>query len=185
MDGNIIILGAPGSGKGTLGKKLVNKYGYELISTGDILRQEKESNSEIGLKIKNLIGKGNLVPDDLINDIVKKKLKTVKGKFILDGYPRTVEQSIFLDKIAEISLVIYLEVSDETITKRILERGKTSKREDDQSVDIINRRIKQFKNETFPIIDIYENKKMLAYIDGEENIENVFKQAEYILNIWK
>jgi len=182
--GNIVLLGAPGSGKGTLAKQLKDKWSYSLITTGDILRTEKNSDSEIGKQIKNLIGKGNLVPDDLINQIIEKEIPKTKEPFILDGFPRTVPQGEFLDKITDVELVIYLEVSDETIQKRILERGKTSGREDDKSIEIIQRRIKQFKEETFPLIDFYKDKKVLTYVDGEQSISEVFDMVENILRIW-
>jgi adenylate kinase len=182
--GNIVLLGQPGSGKGTLAKQLKDKWGYSLITTGDILRSEKNSDSEIGKQIKNLIGKGNLVPDELVNQIIQKEIPKTKEPFILDGFPRTVPQGEFLDKIADVGLVIYLEVTDETIQERILERGKTSGREDDQSVDIIQRRIKQFKEETFPLIDFYKAKKVLTYVDGEGSISEVFDMVENILRIW-
>lgn len=184
-NGNIILLGAPGSGKGTLGKQLAEKYGYTLISTGDILREEKKSGSEIGKKINDILGKGNLVPDEIVNQIVQNKLKNFEGQFILDGFPRTVPQGEFLDTIADVGLVIYLEVSDNTIRERILERGKTSGREDDQNVDIINRRILQYKLETKPLIDFYGNKKILATIDGEESINEVFHRVENIIKLWR
>jgi adenylate kinase len=184
-NGNIVLLGPPGSGKGTLGKQLVQKYGYTLISTGDILREEKKSGSEIGKKINDILGKGNLVPDEIVNQIVENKLKNFEGQFILDGFPRTVIQGQFLDTIAHIGLVIYLEVSDNTIRERILERGKTSGREDDQSIDIIDRRILQYKTETKPLIDFYGDKKILATIDGEKSIKEVFNRVENILKLWK
>lgn len=183
--GNIVLLSLPGGGKGTLGKKLAEKYGYTLISTGDILREEKKSGSEIGKKINDILGKGNLVPDEIVNEIVKNKLTNFEGQFILDGFPRTVPQGDFLDTIADIGLVIYLEVSDNTIRERILERGKTSGREDDQNVDIINRRILQYKLETKPLIDFYGSKKILATIDGEESINEVFHRVENVIRPWR
>jgi len=182
--GNIIILGAPGSGKGTLGKQLSKEFNFHLISTGDILRSEKKSGSEIGKKINDILGKGNLVPDEIVNDIVKNKIKSI-DRFILDGFPRTVIQGEFLDKISDIELVIYLDVSDDTIKKRILERGKTSGREDDQKIEIIERRIVQYKSETKPLIDFYSNKKILSTVDGEESIDNVFNQVKTILKLWQ
>lgn len=182
--GNIILLGAPGSGKGTLAKQLKDKYGYTLITAGDLLRAEKKSESEIGNKIKHLLGKGNLVPDELINQIIQREISKSQEPFILDGFPRTLAQGKFLDTITDVNLVIYLEVSDNTIRERILERGKTSGREDDQSVYIIERRILQFKEETFPLIDFYKNKKILAYLNGEESIKEVFNQVENVLRIW-
>jgi adenylate kinase len=184
-NGNIILLGAPGSGKGTLGKQLAEKYGYTLISTGDILREEKKSGSEIGKKINDILGKGNLVPDEIVNQIVENKLNKFDGQFILDGFPRTVPQGEFLDTIADVGLVIYLEVSDNTIRERILERGKTSGREDDQNVITINRRILQYNLETKPLIEFYGDKKILATIDGEESINEVFHRVENIIKLWK
>ena len=186
-NGNIVLLGPPGSGKGTLAKQLVQKYGYTLVSTGDILREEKKSGSEIGKEISDILGKGNLVPDEVVNQVIKNKIKDFEpnGRVIFDGFPRTVVQGEFLDTIADIGLVIYLEVSDDTIRERILERGKTSGREDDQSIDIIDRRILQFKTETKPLIDFYVDKKILATIDGEESIKEVFNRVENILKLWK
>jgi len=183
-NGNIILLGAPGSGKGTLGKQLAEKYGYTLISTGDILREEKKSGSDIGKKINDILGKGNLVPDEIVNQIVENKLKNFEGQFILDGFPRTVPQAQFLDTISDIGLVIFLDVSDNTIRERILERGKTSGREDDQNVDIINRRIIQYKTETQPLVEFYKFKKILSQIDGENSIQEVFNLVQNIIKLW-
>ena len=186
-NGNIVLLSAPGGGKGTLSKQLLQKYGYTLITTGDILREEKRSGSEIGKKINDILGKGNLVPDGIVNQIIKNKLENYlpNSRIIFDGFPRTVVQGEFLDTIAHIGLVVYLEVSDNTIRERILERGKTSGREDDQSIDIINRRILQYKTETKPLIDFYGSKKILATIDGEESINEVFNRVENIIKLWK
>lgn len=170
MNGNIIILGSPGSGKGTLAKLLKDKYNYINITTGDILRKQTG-------EIKELIDKGNLVPDNIMNQIVKEEINN-KSKFILDGFPRTVKQGEFLESITEIDLVIYLEVSEETIKKRILERGKISNRKDDQDLSIINHRIEKFKKETFPLVEFYKKKDLISYINGEETIEQVFKQVE-------
>jgi adenylate kinase len=183
--GNLILISPPGGGKGTLSKQLKDKFGYTLITTGDILRKEKSSDSEIGKEIKGLIGKGNFVPDEMINQIIKEQIPKTKEPFIIDGFPRTIPQGEFLDSIMDVKLVIYLEVSDETIQERILERGKTSGREDDQSPDIIKRRIKQFKEETLPLVNFYKDRKVLAYVDGEESIEGVFGQVENILRIWR
>ena len=116
-----------------------------------------------------------------MNEIVKNKIKTIQEPYLLDGYPRTIFQAEFLEKFAAIGLVIYLEVSDETIINRILERGKTSNRADDQSIEIINKRILHFKEETFPLIDFYKNKGILSIIDGEKEIKEVFETLNFIL----
>ncbi len=182
--GNIILLGAPGSGKGTLSKELTKRYEYVVICTGDILRNEKRSGSDIGNQIKDIIGRGNLVTDELINKIVQKVLYKNNQRFILDGFPRTIPQAKFLDEVDEVDLVIYLDISDETLTNRILERGKTSGREDDQSVDIINKRIKQFKEETLPLVDFYEKKSILVTIDAEQTVDEVFNDINNIIKLW-
>jgi adenylate kinase len=198
-NGNIVLLGPPGSGKGTLGKQLSQKYEYELISTGEILRDEKKSGrnraliknineSEIGKNINDILGKGNLVPDEIVNNIIKNKIgiyKYLDGQFILDGFPRNIKQAEFLDTIGDIGLVIYLEVSDNIIRERILERGKSSGREDDQNIYTINNRILQYNLETKPLIDFYNSKKILATIDGEKSIKEVFNRVENIIKLWK
>ena len=184
-NGNIVLLGPPGSGKGTLAKSLVDKYGYSLISTGDILRDEKKSGSEIGKKINHLIGKGNLVPDELIFEIIENKLKTIDGQVIIDGTPRPLPQGEFIDKVVDVILVLFIDVSDETTKERIKQRGKTSGREDDQSPEIVERRLKQYKDETEPLVDFYKKKGILSYIDGEKSKEEVLKQVENILKLWK
>ena len=184
-NGNIVLLGPPGSGKGTLAKSLVDKYKYSLISTGDILRDEKKSGSEIGQKINNIIGKGNLVPDELIFEIVENKLKSIDGSVIIDGAPRTIPQGEFLDKITDIGLVLFIDVSDETTKERIKQRGKTSGREDDQSSDITEKRLKQYKMETEPLVEFYKKKGVLVTIDGEKSKDEVLKEVENVIKLWK
>jgi len=182
---NIILLGAPGSGKGTIAKQLVANYpNYSLITTGEILREERNSGSKLGNIVKETIGKGFLVSDDVINEIVENKLKNITEPYLLDGYPRTIQQGEFLDKISGNSeyVVIYIEVCDETIIKRILERGKTSMRADDQSLEIIQRRISSFKSETQPLFDFYTNKSMLVSINGENDMDTVFADFKKIVD---
>jgi adenylate kinase len=182
--GNIILLGAPGCGKGTLAKQIVNEFDYITISTGDILRETKNADTELGRLLRETLGKGNLVSDEIVNEIVKAKLETISQPFILDGYPRTIPQAEFLDLLTETKLVVYLSVSDEVIEKRILERGKTSNREDDMSVDIIQKRIVQFKKETEPLIKYYSDKNILAHIHGEMSINEVFENFKQVKQFW-
>lgn len=183
-NGNIILLGAPGCGKGTLAKQIVAEFGYVAISTGDILRETKNADTELGKLLRETLGKGNLVSDEIVNEIVKAKLETIKQPFILDGYPRTIPQAEFLDLLTEIKLVVYLSVSDEVIIKRILERGKTSNREDDMSIQVISKRIEQFKSETEPLKDYYSNKNILAHIHGELSIDEVFGNFKELKQYW-
>jgi adenylate kinase len=183
--GNIVLLGPPGSGKGTLAKSLMDKYNYSLISTGDILREEKKSGSTIGNKIKDILGKGNLVPDELIFEIIEDKLKSIDGPVIIDGTPRTIPQGEFLDKITDVGLVLFIDVSDETTKERIKLRGKTSGREDDQSPEVTEKRLNQYKNETEPLVQFYKKKGVLVTIDGEKSKGDVLKQVESVINLWK
>ena len=119
---NIIIMGGPGSGKGTICKKLVNDFNYKLISAGDLLREEKASDSELGKQIATLIDAGNLVPDNVITDIIYNEFKkpTKLGNFFLiDGYPRSIKQAISLSQMINVQIVLWLEVSEEIIKKRL------------------------------------------------------------------
>lgn len=183
-NGNIILLGAPGSGKGTLAKQIVEKYNWLHISTGDILREEKKSDTELGEFLRTTLGSGNLVPDFIVNKIVETKLEKITQPYILDGFPRTTSQAKFLDAIAEIGLVIFLAVPDDVIIKRILERGKTSNRPDDSSEDIIQNRLRQYYIETMPLVDFYTNQNKLIKINGQQTKENVFQEFEKILETW-
>jgi adenylate kinase len=178
---NIILLSPPGGGKGTLAKQIIQNYNYLHISTGDILREEKNSNTQLGEFLRITLGTGNLVPDEIVNKIVETKLKTVDKPFLLDGYPRTTKQAEFLETITEIGLVIFLNVSDDIIIKRILERGKTSNRPDDLSEDIIQNRLRQYYSETMPLVDFYSNQNKLIVLNGEQSKEDVFKDFETIL----
>src|ERR1700743_1013468 len=109
---NILLLGAPGSGKGTLGEKIV-KLGYNQIVAGDILRNERESDSELGKRIKEIMGKGNLLPDEIINEIIGERLPSINPPYLLDGFPRKVSQAVFFETLSTIDLVIHLTITDE------------------------------------------------------------------------
>jgi adenylate kinase len=183
--GNIVLLGPPGAGKGTVAESLVDSHGYVLISTGDILREEKKSGSEIGKKIVDLIGKGNLVPDELIFEIIEKKVSESEGPFLIDGTPRTIPQGEFLEKKVDVGLVLFIDVSDKTTMERIKTRGKTSRREDDQDPKIAEKRLDQYKRETLPLVDFYKEMGKVVSIDGEKSPSDVMKQIENVLNLWK
>ena len=172
MKKNIILLGSPGAGKGTIAQRFVKDSEYTLITTGDILREQKEADTELGTLLRETIGSGKLVSDDIINRIVENKIKTCTGPFLLDGYPRTTQQAEFLENILSIDLVIYLVVTDKVVTERILERGKTSGRADDQSVEVINRRLEAFKAETQPLVNYYTD--IVLEINAENSIDEVF-----------
>lgn len=177
---NILLLGAPGSGKGTLGEKIA-RQGYNPIVAGDILRNARETDTELGRRIKEIMGKGNLLPDEIINEIIASRLPYIKQPYLLDGYPRKLSQVKFFETISTIELVIYLEITDEILKERILNRGKTSNRIDDQSIDIINNRIEQYKSETFPLVEYYTKKGILHTIDTNKSPDEVYIEFGEIL----
>jgi adenylate kinase len=175
---NIVILGGPGSGKGTICKKLVEEFNYKLVCAGDLLREEKASGSELGNKIAKLIDAGNLVPDNVITDIVYNEFrKPIKlGKFFLvDGYPRSIKQAISLSQIINVQIVLWLEVSDETTIKRNLNRGLTSGRPDDANVEIIKKRLENYKEMSVPIKRYYND--CIVEIDGEGTPDEVYQKV--------
>ena len=174
---NIIIMGGPGSGKGTICKKLVNDFNYKLISAGDLLREEKSSGSELGKQIATLIDAGNLVPDNVITDIIYNEFKkpTKLGNFFLiDGYPRSIKQAISLSQMINVQIVLWLEVSDETTIKRNLNRGLTSGRPDDANEDIIKKRLDNYKEMSIPIKRYYDD--CIVEINGEGTPDEVYQR---------
>ena len=174
---NIIIMGGPGSGKGTICKKLIEEFNYKLICAGDLLREEKSSGSELGNQIGKLIDAGNLVPDNIITDIIYNEFKkpTKLGNFFLiDGYPRSIKQAISLSQMINVQIVLWLEVSDETTIKRNLNRGLTSGRPDDANEDIIKKRLDNYKEMSVPIKKYYYD--CIVEIDGEGTPDEVHQR---------
>lgn len=178
---NLILFGPPGSGKGTQAKKLVDKYGLLHISTGDLFRYEMGNNTPLGKEAKSYIEKGELVPDSVTVGMLRNKVEAnpeVPG-YIFDGFPRTIPQSEALDQLltekkASVDRLIMLDVPDDEIVQRILERGKTSGRKDDLDEDIIRNRIEVYKSETSPVFDYYQEKGKSTKINGVGSIEEIF-----------
>ena len=178
---NLVIFGPPGSGKGTQSENIINKYGLVHLSTGDLLRAEEKSGSELGNKIKELIDNGNLVPDCLVEEMVKKNVTNNKeaAGFIFDGFPRTKEQAAWLDNmLAEqgqsVTQMLALDVDNNELRTRILERGKASGRADDQNESIINNRIAVYHKQTQPVIDFYSAQGKFVSVDGIGSLDDVF-----------
>ncbi len=178
---NLILFGPPGSGKGTQAKKLAEKYKLIHISTGDLFRYEMGNDTPLGLKAKEFIAAGNLVPDSITVGMLENKLNKHldSAGFILDGFPRTIAQcealdKIFADKNMSISKLVALEVGEEELIKRLLERGKTSGRKDDSDESIIENRIKVYHEETSPVFNYYDNQKLSHKINGIGSIEDIF-----------
>lgn len=178
---NLILFGPPGSGKGTQAAKLVEKYDLLHISTGDLFRYEIGNSTPLGLKAKSYIDKGELVPDEVTVGMLKNKVDAnpdVEG-YIFDGFPRTINQSEELNKLLagkniSVSALIALDVEEEELVQRLLNRGKTSGRKDDSNESIIRNRIEVYKNETTPVFDFYANFDKSVKVDGVGSIEDIF-----------
>ena len=178
---NIVLFGPPGAGKGTQSQKLIEKYNLIHLSTGDLLRSEIAAGTELGLKAKSLMDNGILVPDEVVIGMIENKLKehSYAGGFIFDGFPRTVPQAQGLDKLllelgTEISCMLALKVDDEELTKRLLLRGQTSGRPDDQNEELIRKRIQEYNTKTAPVADYYAGQNKFCAVDGIGGIDEIF-----------
>ena len=185
---NIIIFGAPGSGKGTHSDLMKKNYDLAHISTGDVLRQEIKNETELGKIAKGYIEKGQLLPDDLICDMLDKVLETLKDSkgVIFDGFPRTIPQAEALEKILnkrgmEVSILLDLQVKDEELIKRLLERGRISGRSDDNE-ETIQSRLKVYHSQTAPLAEHYKGKGKHVAINGIGSIEEIYIRIEEAIN---
>ena len=180
---NIVLFGPPGAGKGTQSQKLIDKYNLIHLSTGDLLRSEIAGGTELGMKAKSLMDNGKLVPDEVVIGMISNKVQehNSAGGFIFDGFPRTVPQAQGLDKLlqeygTEISCMIALKVDDEELTKRLLLRGQTSGRPDDQNEQLIRNRIQEYNTKTTPVADYYQGQGKFCAVDGIGEIEEIFAE---------
>ena len=177
---NIILFGPPGAGKGTQSQQLKEKYGLTYLSTGDILREEMAAETEIGKKVKDIISKGGLVSDEIVVSIIKGRVgaNLKSAGFLFDGFPRTVKQAEMLDEIMKgfslkINAVLSLEVPEDILIARMLERGKTSGRADD-NIDSIKHRFVEYEAKTRPVLDFYEAKGNQHAVNGVGEIPQIF-----------
>ncbi|MDR0394012.1 MAG: adenylate kinase [Tannerella sp.] len=178
---NIVIFGAPGSGKGTQSDLIKERYRLTHISTGEVLREEIKNETKLGKTAKGYIEKGQLVPDDLICDILDKVLhrlpEDTKG-VIFDGFPRTIPQAEALEDILRkhgwtVSLLLDLQVEDDELVKRLIERGKSSGRADDNE-ETIQSRLRVYHTQTAPLADHYRKKGKHVAIKGSGTIDDIF-----------
>ncbi|HEX7844207.1 MAG TPA: adenylate kinase [Chitinophagaceae bacterium] len=180
---NLILFGPPGSGKGTQSERLVEKYGLVHLSTGNLLREEMAQKTPLGLEAKSFMDKGQLVPDEVVIGMVDSYFdKNQNGGFLFDGFPRTVAQAVALDKLlelkkTEIALVLALEVGEDELVKRLLNRGKTSGRSDDTDESVIRKRFSVYSNETTPVADHYRKAKKFSAVKGEGSVDEIFDAA--------
>ena len=184
---NIVIFGAPGSGKGTQSEKLIEKYGLTHISTGDVLRKEIKNGSKLGKIAEEYISKGQLLPDELIVNIradTLDKCEIVKG-VIFDGFPRTIPQAEALKKVLsernmDISVVLGLEVEEKELIDRLLKRGAISGRSDD-NIETINKRLEVYHSQTDPLREYYIKEGKYKPITGDGTIDEIFEKIKKVI----
>ncbi len=188
---NIVIFGPPGAGKGTQSKFIVNKFNLFQLSTGDLLRNEIKNKSKLGSKISSIMNSGELVSDNIVNNLIEKFISndTYKNKIIFDGYPRTIIQAENLDVLLKkynqkIDVVLKLSVSLETVKKRILERQTQEKRADD-SEDIAIKRYKTYEKSSEPVIDYYKQSNLLKVVNGEAGIPEINREISGLIDAIK
>ncbi len=188
----IVLLGPPGCGKGTQSKLLVERNSFVQLSTGDLLREETlKSNSDLGIKINKIMESGELVPDEIVIDIIVKKVKEFRDKSIIfDGFPRNINQAKVLDNSLksvsiELDNVIFFEINFDILKERIENRIKESQNQEqrkDDNLETLLNRIEVFKSSTLPIVDFYESKEILNKIDGMKSIDSVYSEILKIIS---
>ena len=178
---NLILFGPPGSGKGTQSEKLIAKYNLKHLSTGDLLRSEIARKTPLGIEAKKFMDKGQLVPDEVVIGMISYALDEHAGArgFLFDGFPRTATQAQALDKLLElkktsISVMLALDVSEEELVKRLVKRGETSARTDDNNEQVIRNRIVEYNKKTLPVAEYYKKANKVVMIKGEGTIEEIF-----------
>ena len=178
---NLVLFGAPGSGKGTQSEKIIDKYGLHHISTGEVLRKNIKEGTELGKIADSYISKGHLIPDSLMVDILRHELKSLpsdtKG-VIFDGFPRTIPQAVELENILSemgqgLTGVVGLEVPEEELVARMLKRGAETGRADD-NIDTILNRLKVYHDQTEPLKEHYQGKGSYLQIDGLGDVNDIF-----------
>ena len=177
---NFILFGPPGSGKGTQSVKIAEKYNLAHISTGDIFRKNISEETELGIKVKGIIEKGELVPDELLIEILEDAMDSFAGikGYVFDGFPRTTQQAKDLDVILQkrgdsVSMVLALVVNDDEIITRLITRAEIQGRKDDTR-DVIENRINVYNSQTQPLINFYTEKKKFVSVNGIGSIDEIF-----------
>ena len=185
---NVVIVGAPGSGKGTQREKLINEYGLFHISTGDVLREQIAKGTELGKTADSYISKGQLIPDDLMVDILAHVLDSheeCKKGVIFDGFPRTIAQAEALTRMlaerqAQVDVVLGLEVEEQELIDRLLKRGQVSGRSDD-NLETIQKRLDVYHNQTKPLKDFYQKENKYRAIPGMGSIDDIFENIKSVI----
>jgi adenylate kinase len=179
---NLILFGPPGSGKGTQSEKLIDRYGLKHLSTGDLLRSEINRQTVLGMEARKFMDKGQLVPDEVVIGMISSALDNnpqAKG-FLFDGFPRTSAQARALDNLLEmkrtsIGIMLAMVVSEEELVKRLVKRGETSGRSDDNNEQVIRARIKEYHDKTAAVADYYKDFGKVVIVKGEGSIDEIFE----------
>ena len=174
----LLFLGPPGAGKGTQAGLMSESCNYLHLSTGELLRKEVDLKTNLGIQVKEIINSGKLVKDELVLEIVKKNLLKKNKGWILDGYPRNLSQANSLNLVLErihqaLEMVFYLDVSEEILVKRLLARGRA-----DDNEDTIRTRLNIYKETTAPLIEFYQDKKILKYINGDRELKIISEEIK-------
>jgi adenylate kinase len=186
---NIILFGPPGSGKGTQSEKLIERYGLKHLSTGDLLRAEIANKTPLGLEAKSLIDKGQLVPDEVVIGMIDTAIEANAGVngFLFDGFPRTVAQAVALDKLlslkkSAIGVMIALQVPEEELIARMLNRAKTSGRSDDADENVLRNRQAVYRRDTLPVADHYRKADKVEEVNGLGTVEEIFERLTQVID---
>jgi len=178
---NLILFGPPGSGKGTQSEKLIARYGLKHLSTGDLLRSEIALQTPLGMEAKKIMDKGQLVPDEVVIGMISSALDgnpDARG-FLFDGFPRTDKQAEALDNLLElkktsIAAMLALDVTEEELVKRLVKRGETSGRSDDNNEGVIRARIAEYHSKTAAVADYYKKFDKVVMVKGEGGVDDIF-----------
>ena len=183
----LILFGPPGAGKGTQASFIKEKYGVEHISTGDVLREAVKNETELGLLAKSYMDKGELVPDDVVVGIINRKISQLGDKgFMLDGFPRTINQANALNEALKseklyLDVVVLLEVDDEEVIERIMGRREIEGRDDDNE-EVVRNRLNVYREQTSPLKDFYNKMGLLQEVDGMGGISEISDRIKTILD---
>jgi adenylate kinase len=179
---NLILFGPPGSGKGTQSEKLIEKYKFKHLSTGDLLRSEIAQKTPLGLEAKNLMDKGQLVPDEVVIGMISSALDTYRdvNGFLFDGFPRTTAQAEALDKLLDfnktsIGAVLFLQVPEDELISRMINRAKTSGRSDDADENVQRKRLEVYNRDTLPVANHYRKSDKVVEVEGVGTVDDIFQ----------
>jgi len=179
---NLILFGPPGSGKGTQSEKLIEKYKFKHLSTGDLLRSEIAQKTPLGLEAKNLMDKGQLVPDEVVIGMISSALDTYRdvNGFLFDGFPRTTAQAEALDKLLDfnktsIGAVLFLQVPEDELISRMINRAKTSGRSDDADENVQRKRLEVYNRDTLPVANHYSKSDKVVEVEGVGTVDDIFQ----------